>query len=733
MQVYRQPTLREELDTEIEALCRSMLPTLIIPLFILGWGLFFRNVIELGIMGPKDIAVLVLFVTTLLVWRTHKRHYYLACAILMIGVSLMQMAFVALYEVELLAMVGVLGIMVVHALVNTGGSLIMAMMLTLACWGGWYLRGEGIPQDALVTVAVVNALAVAVSWLVVRPIRVATGWALTGWRRANDTLIEARARRGEALRAMRSLEEALFRIERMNAELVSARREAEMARALKARFAATVSHELRGPLNLILGYSRMMALSPERYSQPLPTEYRADLATILRSSEHLAGLVDDILDLSQIEAEKLLLIRDQVDLGRDVIDEAINIVMPLAQRKGLRLAYEPEGDLPLLLADQVRLRQVMLNLLTNAIRFTTSGCITVTSAPINQAVQVTVTDTGAGIEKEELSRLFGEFERINVAAQHDEKGSGLGLAICKRLVQLHGGEIWADSTPGVGTRISFTIPTPGAGALVTAEVYTGESDHVGQEGKRALIVVHDDPDVVRLLARHLEEYSVVGISNGTEIAGLVEMLHPRGVLTAPDALPDLRARLTPRGLDVPLISCELPRAKEKMTGIISYLTKPVAPEVLMALMNRVHCPDDASILLVDDDPDVLRLTEMMLTSIPRAYRIIKAQGGVQALEVLQRIVPDIVFMDLVMPGLSGEETIARMQADDRLADVPIVIVSARDWVEDRAVLGLPITVERAGPLRFSHGIRCLRAVLDAIPPRYLDPAPLPALPPEHLR
>ncbi len=163
---------------------------------------------------------------------------------------------------------------------------------------------------------------------------------------------------------VRALEEATYRIERMNNELIVARREAEEARALKARFVATVSHELRGPMNLILGFSRLMALSPKSYEQPLPRCYRADIHTIYRNCQHVLALVDDILDLSQIEAQRLPLVRDRVDLEDDVVRKAVGIVESLMERKGLTLRLELAGNLPWVLADQVRLRQALLNLLS---------------------------------------------------------------------------------------------------------------------------------------------------------------------------------------------------------------------------------------------------------------------------------------------------------------------------------------------------------------------------------
>jgi len=234
-----------------------------------------------------------------------------------------------------------------------------------------------------------------------------------------------------------------------------------------------VSHELRGPLNLILGFSRLMALSPERYGEPLPGAYRADVATIYRNSRHLSDLIDDILDLSQIEAERLPLAKERVDLEEEVVKEAAEFVHPLAERKGLTLTLRLAGTLPAVMVDRVRLRQVVLNLLTNAVRFSEKGEITLRTERQRERVLVSVQDSGPGIDADQLPRLFQEFSQAQPAERREVRGSGLGLAISKQLVELHGGEIWVQSTRGVGSTFSFTVPLSEADAYIGRTVHTG--------------------------------------------------------------------------------------------------------------------------------------------------------------------------------------------------------------------------------------------------------------------
>ena len=516
------------------------------------------------------------------------------------------------------------------------------------------------------------------------------------------------------------MEEATSRIERMNDELILARREAETARASKARFAATASHEIRGPLNLILGFSKMMALSPERYGAPLPRAYHADIDAIYRNSQHLAALVDDILDLSQVEANKLPLVKDRVDLKEDVIKKAGDIVQPLAERKGLYLRQEVAEDLPWILADAVRLRQVLLNLLTNAIRFTEQGGITVCADRQDDVLLVSVQDTGLGIPAEEMPKLFQEFSQTHLPESSEAPSSGLGLSISKHLVELHGGKIWVDSNVNKGTSFYFTVPLPGFASRRASSMTTSSVRHHTVAHKTCLIV-HDDPGIARLLARYLENHRIVAIPDASEVLTLIEELHPQAILADRKVAEDISDKLAGTPFDVPIITCELPHVthQDQLKGVISYLIKPIVPEILTAAIKEVDSGDGITVLLVDDDPDAVRLMEMMLTLIPRPYKILRAYDGRQALELMQAVVPDIVFLDLLMPGMDGRQTIVHMQADERLRQVPVVVVTAQDWFEEGFTLGMPISLHAKKPVEVVRGVRCLQALLDVVKPRYL--------------
>jgi len=552
-------------------------------------------------------------------------------------------------------------------------------------------------------------------WLTMRPLSIAVAQSLSGWQQANRALAEVRQRRAELYRALRAMEEATYRIEHMNQQLIIARQEAETARALKARFVATVSHELRGPLNLILGFSRLMVLSPELYGAPLPMAYRADIDAIFRNAAHLSTLVDDILDLSQIEAQRLPLVKDRINLKPDVIEKALSVVRPLAERKGLALRVDCPQDLPWILADEVRLRQTLLNLLTNAIRFTTQGEIVIKVTCLEQELLISVQDTGSGIAPENLPKLFREFGQLDPKQRGEQHSSGLGLSIAKEIVELHGGRIWAESTQGVGTTIRFTLPLPGTSPS-TRDLVRTEAVGNHHPWKQTCLVVHDNPSVVRLLGRYLEDYHLVGLPDESQVSTLIKSLHPRALITEPQRLASIQAILHQESLDIPIVTCGLPctMAQQKNSNILGYLIKPISPDSIVAVMGQVEREDETTILLVDDEPDAVRLLETTLMLLPRPYRILRAYSGEEALKLMQHIVPDILFIDLVMPGLDGEATITRMQEDKRLSHVPVVIVSARDIYENQLIVKLPLSVHRQKPVELSKVARLLSAAIENV-------------------
>jgi CheY-like chemotaxis protein len=306
----------------------------------------------------------------------------------------------------------------------------------------------------------------------------------------------------------------------------------------------------------------------------------------------------------------------------------------------------------------------------------------------------------------------------------------------------------------VGTTFHFSIP-------IQEPETSGEPTETG-DGQwhsklvETCLVVHDDPAAVRVFARYIDGYRVVGLPDATEVVALTEELHPRAIVTTPDMAESIEEKLSHLPHDVPIISCRLPsvrghldaemaqppaglamRASQETAAtrnevhsatvapfpmVVGYLIKPVVPESLMAIMGKLEREPETTVLLVEDEPDAARLLERMLLSMPRPYRILKARDGIQALEVMANETPDVVLLDLLMPEMDGWQTMAHMQADARLRRVPVIIVSAQDTTQANWVISAPLQVRHRRPIDVARGAECLRALMNALAPHYALPS-----------
>ena len=670
------------------------------------------------VLGWAVLATMGAF--TYLAARLHEKHYSVSSTLLVLGCIATQGMLVAVSPEALYLGFGLVTVNVGSALLGGAGSLFLgALSLGSSVWLWQTLHGAERLPALVVPLGLLYVLVWGSAQIARHPCGEALRVALSGWDRLRGALDEARERRGELRRMVRALEEATYRIERINNELLLARHQAEQARINKARFAATVSHELRGPLNLILGFSKLMALSPERYGVPLPRAYHADVDTIYTSSQHVVSLLDDILDLSQIEAEHMPLVRERIDLNEDVVREAARTVSLLAARKGLTLETNLGDNLPPIFADRTRLRQVLLNLLTNAVRFTERGSIRVYTERWEQGLRVSVADTGRGIAKEKMPRLFEEFYQLHLTEQQGLQGSGLGLAISKHLVELHGGRIWAESTEGEGTTFFFTLPFPEE-TLVASRAPQRRAMRQA-EPHHTVLVVHDDPLVLRVLARYLEGYQIVGLPKGKDVVAVVAETHPRAVITTPAQVQTVVEAVADTAFDVPVLGCSMPDLERgsRVDGAVAFLMKPITQDIVHTILSQFRIGPEPRVLVVDDDPDAVRLLESYLGAGLSQCRVVKAYGGRQALQAMQEEVPAVVFLDLVMPDMDGEETIQQMRLDPRLAGVPVVIVSGHDPTTQGLTLGAQISLTSVRPVNAADGIRRLQALLDVLSPDYL--------------
>jgi signal transduction histidine kinase/CheY-like chemotaxis protein len=564
-------------------------------------------------------------------------------------------------------------------------------------------------------------------WLLTRPTRVALSWAWENYDHAIQLTQELRQRQGELARLSKSLLETCERLERLNLELDQARRAAEHARTLKAQFAASVSHELRTPLNVIIGFSETMVLSPSAYrGEALPERHRRDIEAIYRNASHLSVLIDDVLELSQIDANRLGLVKQVASLAA-IVEEAIAVVGEMFQAKGVALAVDVPDDLPSIYVDRTRIRQVLVNLLANAVRFTDAGEVRISAEVELNDVAVSVSDTGIGIKPEDIPLVFEEFRQIRHPGRSSHAGSGLGLTITKRFVELHGGNIWVENRSGDGATFRFTLPLTRSVTAHAPSTDWSTLVRIASDGSRpkTVLVLGDDSEASRVLERYLDDYAVRAVATIEAATRGMLLDQPCAVIaTSTLAAHEWRRyqrRLTAAdmhgttgvGNGLPLISCpwRTDREARQALGVAGYLVKPISRQALKnALQTARMAAED--VLIVEDDVDLLRLLGQMVESILGRCRIRLAPDGAAALGLMRARVPDVLILDLVMPEMDGPALLRVLRDDPNLHSVPVVVVSAK--VDDEAMVATALSVGREEGLSVAEVARCLKAILDGL-------------------
>ena len=610
-------------------------------------------------------------------------------------------------------------------LVSGGGFVTMGAIVALAAWLTWDGR-RAYPLPHLLAMLLVGAV---LAWLITRTLYTALEWAWTMQQQATRLLEIARDRQGELNRTLRSLDLTNYILRRTQRELVFARQQAEEARLMKEQFAANVSHELRTPLNLILGFSEVMCLSSEVYGEmEWPPTLRQDVYQIYRSSRHLLEMIDDVLDLSRFEITGFTLNREPTPL-EPLLRDAVNICKGLFRSQPVRLEVKIGRDLPTLKIDRIRVRQVLINLLKNAARFTEEGTVRVEAKRVAGEVLISVSDTGPGIPADEIPHLFQEFYQIDRSLHRKNGGTGLGLAISKHFVDAHDGRIWVESEEGIGSTFTFTLPIPGELVLpsrTTAKRPVGPS---WIDMRPPILVVDPDPQVASLIDRHLEAYEVLHVEDAQYLVEAVALHHPQAVIC--NVLPGEQGSyekaisdIAPLGnnttfTSVPLITCSLPSQAWVASDleVTACLNKPITAERLLHEIERLEGVQD--VLVVDDDRAFCRLVERMLKASGRIFSVRQAYDGQDGLHALRTRRPDLLLLDLMMPGVDGFHVLKEMQQDAKLVDLPVILLTAISLAEDALMQRRgQVVVRRSDGLSPVEALRCLGAVVNVLEARY---------------
>jgi signal transduction histidine kinase/DNA-binding response OmpR family regulator len=482
---------------------------------------------------------------------------------------------------------------------------------------------------------------------------------------------------------------------RLFSEIEEKSRQVEIANQHKSQFLANMSHELRTPLNAIIGLTDMMVNNVARFGTDKALE---PLRRVHRAGIHLLGLINQILDLSKIESGKLELHLESVSI-LPLIEEVVGTARPLAEQNKNVLAVECPRELPPIEADAMRLRQIILNLLSNACKFTTSGNVKLQVATAlhegQRFLEIAVIDTGIGMTAEQMSRLFEEFSQADAATARQYGGTGLGLSITRRLCQMMGGDVTVASELGKGSRFTVRLPFA-AGRDAEAPAARAGKAAVAEPGRDYVLVIDDDETARDLIADYLAQagFAVITAADGVEGLKRAKKYHPIAI-TLDVIMPDIDGwtvlaalRGDPELADIPTIMATIvDEQRHGMTlGAVGYLTKPIDRDKLVDLIAKYRAPSGPTrILVVEDDVTQRELIRSWLE--PQNWSVIEADNGRVAIDQLSERIADVILLDLMMPEMDGFQLVAEMQKHPAWSKIPVIVVTARDLTaEDHARL-----------------------------------------------
>lgn len=479
-----------------------------------------------------------------------------------------------------------------------------------------------------------------------------------------------------------------------NVQLDNEKHKTEEANETLKRFLATFSHELRAPLNSIVGFSELLAEDFEKLS---PEQIQEFMKNIHVSGKHLQQLINDILDLSKIEAGKVELHVESypVEYFTDAVRRVLHVGL---KQKKIQLVFDVGQDVDSLAVDQTRMKQILVNLVSNAIKHSrTGGTITVRIRRIETDIEVRVYDQGRGIAPQDIPRLFHPFFQVKGSDANDG-GSGLGLAITKRLVELHGGRIWVESEQGKGSTFAFRLPmvVPTEFLESAAQMFSRiDGTNRNEREETLVLIIEDNAQAGQLIEKYLNDagYKTEIARDGMEGVEKAKRLKPK-FITLDMLLPfkdgwqvikELKRH--PICKDIPIIIISITDEKKLgfSLGAVGYFVKPVNREELLEAIQRISYPNRTSrenpkILVIDDDRTALELIEVILEA--EGYKVIKSLNGTEGLKIASEEHPDLIILDLIMPEMSGYDVAFQLKHQPSTRDIPIIILTSLEIDDD---------------------------------------------------
>jgi signal transduction histidine kinase/CheY-like chemotaxis protein len=665
-------------------------------------GLAFVFGSDRGITVPVRLPVVIfgilLHVVCVTAWRSENRLPLLSRWLTLAGwFTAVVMGSVWLFDMQFLLL---LFIPTILAAIFSGlrAATVIAVGGTIAVLGLPWLAGASFNANTAFTALLAIWAGLGVMYLVRHPISQLAHWVWLYAQRAEVALEETRDRKVELEQALSDLAHANRQLTLTNERLAAMRRIAEEAQKNKAMFVARVSHEFRTPLNMIIGLVDLLTDTPDVYGDELPSALFEDLQIVHRNCEHLSGMINDVLDLSQAEAGRLALQKDRVNLA-DLIYGALSVVSVLVQKKNLAVQVNVPADLPEVYCDRTRIRQVIVNLVSNAVRFTDRGSITVTVEQQGQEVIISVADTGPGITPDVAATIFEPFGVSTNPLWRERSGSGLGLSISKQFIELHDGHIWLETAVDMGAKFSFSLPiSPPLPPVASAGQWIREDWLWMERSPRSAIarassaplkprmVVCDETGGLSAVLTHYADQ--IEFIPAADLPAVCAALHecPAHIVAFNafsstrllQLLESARAQIS----DTPIVGYALPPPRQyaEKAGASDYLIKPVTRAVLEEALAKVDRPIKR-VLVVDDDPDVAQLLTRLLRSRDPQMEVLTAANGAKALAALREQPPDLMLLDIIMPDMEGWQVLEQKRNDETLRNIPVIMISAQDPAE----------------------------------------------------